>query len=197
MSLRDYRPGDPRRHIHWRSWARTNKPIVKEFQDEFFVRNGLILDTFAGPTDLDRFEEAVSVAASFVDTMLTQDALVDLMFVGPQPYRFTAGRGLGSGDRFIQVLACVEPSERQAFSVLVQAVASHAKELSGCVCVLLNWDEERQHLIRQLRNRGTQALVLVLVDEAAAELPPGPMADIPHMLHPLPRGRVQERLNRL
>jgi len=42
VSLRDYRPGDPRRHIHWRSWARTGRPIVKEFQDEFFVRHALI-----------------------------------------------------------------------------------------------------------------------------------------------------------
>jgi uncharacterized protein (DUF58 family) len=48
VSLRDYRPGDPRRHIHWRSWARTGRPIVKEFQDEFFVRHALILDTFIG-----------------------------------------------------------------------------------------------------------------------------------------------------
>jgi len=29
VSLRDYRRGDPLRHIHWRSWARTGKPIVK------------------------------------------------------------------------------------------------------------------------------------------------------------------------
>src|SRR5205814_5457579 len=46
VSLRDYRPGDPLRHIHWKSWAKTGKPIVKEFQDEFFVRHALILDTF-------------------------------------------------------------------------------------------------------------------------------------------------------
>src|SRR5262245_25891736 len=39
VSLREYRPGDPMRHIHWRSWARQEKPIVKEFLDEFFVRH--------------------------------------------------------------------------------------------------------------------------------------------------------------
>jgi uncharacterized protein (DUF58 family) len=47
VSLRDYRPGDPVRRVHWRSWARLGRPIVKEFQDEFFVRHALILDTFA------------------------------------------------------------------------------------------------------------------------------------------------------
>src|SRR5829696_7162979 len=46
VALRDYRYGDPVRHIHWRSWAKTGKPIVKEFEDEFFVRHALILDTF-------------------------------------------------------------------------------------------------------------------------------------------------------
>jgi len=57
VSLRDYRPGDPRRHIHWRSWARTGRPIVKEFQDEFFVRHALILDTFLQPAQNGRREE--------------------------------------------------------------------------------------------------------------------------------------------
>jgi uncharacterized protein (DUF58 family) len=38
MSLRDYRPGDPLRKIHWKSWAKTDKPVVKEEQAEFFVR---------------------------------------------------------------------------------------------------------------------------------------------------------------
>src|SRR5262249_43051425 len=46
-SLRDYRPGDPRRRIHWKSFARVGRPVVKEYQDEFFVRHALVLDTFA------------------------------------------------------------------------------------------------------------------------------------------------------
>ena len=42
VSLREYRRGDPPRHIHWRSWAKAGKPIVKEFEDEFFVRHALV-----------------------------------------------------------------------------------------------------------------------------------------------------------
>lgn len=45
-ALRDYRPGDSPRKIHWKSWAKVGKPIFKEEQDEFFVRHALILDTF-------------------------------------------------------------------------------------------------------------------------------------------------------
>jgi uncharacterized protein (DUF58 family) len=65
VSLREYRRGDPLRHIHWRSWAKTGKPIVKEFEDEFFMRHALILDTFTDRPHSEVFEEAVSVAASF------------------------------------------------------------------------------------------------------------------------------------
>jgi uncharacterized protein (DUF58 family) len=66
VALRDYRNGDPLRHIHWRSWAKAGKPVVKEFEDEFFVRHALVLDTFTEHAHSEVFEEAVSVAASFV-----------------------------------------------------------------------------------------------------------------------------------
>jgi hypothetical protein len=73
VSLREYRNGDPVRHIHWRSWAKAGKPVVKEFEDEFFVRHALVLDTFAQPIQAALFEEAVSVAASFACVLQTQN----------------------------------------------------------------------------------------------------------------------------
>ena len=45
IGLREYRPGDPLQRVHWKSYARTGSPIVKEYQDEFFERHALILDT--------------------------------------------------------------------------------------------------------------------------------------------------------
>ena len=39
MSLRQYRPGDPMRNVHWRTFARTGELAVKEFEDEYYVRN--------------------------------------------------------------------------------------------------------------------------------------------------------------
>ena len=198
VSLRDYRPGDPRRHIHWRSWARTGRPVVKEFQDEFFVRHALILDTLARPQDTERFEEAVSVAASFVAGPLPNDALLDLMFLGAKPYRFTAGRSLGTVSHFLQVLACVEPVRAQSIRALERSVAAHAAELSGCICVLLGWDADRQRLVRSLRCHGVPVRVLVITEkDDTVPLAPGPMADAPQMLHALQVGQIQQGLDRL
>ena len=64
VALREYRAGDPLRRLHWKSFAKFGKPIVKEFQDEFFVRHALLLDTFGAHATTDLFEDAVSVAAS-------------------------------------------------------------------------------------------------------------------------------------
>src|SRR5439155_587474 len=105
VSLRDYRPGDPLRRVHWRSAARVGRPVVKEYQDEFFVRHALVLDTFAEREESDVFEEAVSVAASIACSIQTKDSLLDLLFVGPETYCFTAGRGLGHTDHMLEVLA--------------------------------------------------------------------------------------------
>src|SRR5262249_27122745 len=69
LSLRDYQPGDPLRSIHWRSYAKRGEPVVKEFHDEYFVRQGLILDTFIETMPPVVFEEAVSLAASFAKSI--------------------------------------------------------------------------------------------------------------------------------
>ncbi|HEX5223308.1 MAG TPA: DUF58 domain-containing protein [Verrucomicrobiae bacterium] len=195
VSLREYRRGDPPRHIHWRSWAKVGKPIVKEFEDEFFVRHALVLDTFTARPQSELFEEAVSVAASFACTVLTQESLLDLLFVGAEAYCFTAGRGLAHADQMLEILGSVQPCYQQPFATLERAVLEHANVVSGCVCVLLDWDELRQRFVEKLRMLGLPVLVLVVRPPGDSQpLDPGPMADSPESLHSLEVGRIEQQL---
>ena len=198
VSLREYRRGDPVKHIHWRSWAKTGKPIVKEFEDEFFVRHALILDTFTDRPQTDEFEEAVSVAASFACTVLTQESLLDLLFVGTQAYCFTAGRGLAHADQMLEILASVQPATALPFEKLEELVVNHANLVSGCICVLLAWDEARQRLVQKLKAFRLPMLVLVIRPAGKVEpLDPGPMRDAPERVVTLELGRVEEQLARM
>lgn len=198
ISLRDYRPGDPLRRIHWRSWAKTGKPIVKEYHDEYFVRHALVLDTFLKAAYRDIFEEAVSVAASFACTIRTQDSLLDLLFVGTEAYCFTIGRGLGQTEQMLKILASVTPCQDKPFSELPPLVIERAAILSGCICILLAWDEERQHFIKALRRLGVPILLFVLTDgKTPQSLDPGPMRDHPGYFHVLKVGNIQEGLTQL
>jgi uncharacterized protein (DUF58 family) len=198
VSLREYRHGDPPRHIHWRSWAKAGKPIVKEFEDEFFVRHALILDTFTPRPFSDTFEEAVSVAASFACTVLTQESLLDLLFVGEQAYCLTAGRGLAHADQMLEILASVRPAEPPSLASLETLVLNHVNMVSGCICVFLAWDDARQKLVEKLKMLEIPVLVVVLRPAGETKpLPLGPMADTPEQLHALEVGRIEEQLAKL
>lgn len=191
FSLRDYRPGDPLRHVHWRSWARTGKPVVKEFQEEYFVRYGLVLDTFTVPSQALAFEDAVILAASYVATSDAPDALLDLMFVGSDAYCFTGGRGLLPTSRMLEILACATPSHGQAFETLHNLLVRRMAQLSGCVCIFLSWDEKRRELVKCLRANGV-ALEVVLVTDGLNPVDSGPMRDQPGRLHIVTAGSVEE-----
>jgi len=185
MSLRDYRPGDPLQRIHWKSFARSGKPVVKEYQDEFFERHALVLDTFIDRGDA-RFEEAVSVAASFACTLDTQESLLDLMFVGSESYCYTAGRGQMHPESLVEILAGVRVSGGQDFRRLHDAVLARRAALSGCILILLAWDEARQALVRTLQQSGVPLRVL-LVSEQHIE-------SAPVWLCVLAPGKIQEGL---
>jgi uncharacterized protein (DUF58 family) len=193
ISLRDYRYGDPLRHIHWRSWARVGKPVVREFEDEFFVRHALVLDTFTDQPHGELFEEAVSVAASFACALQNQESLLDLLFVGPDSFCFTAGRGLAHNEQMLEILAGVRTCSDKPFSALESLVLDHAAKVTGCICVLLSWDEPRRDFIRKLKTLGIPVLVLVIV-AAATTLDPGPLKDDPARFVVLELGRIQEGL---
>ena len=198
VSLRDYRPGDPMRHIHWKSWAKTGRPIVKEFLDEFFVRHALVLDTFAGPGKEEAFEEVVSIAASFACTLRTQESLLDLMFVGPDAFCFTSGRSLAHTDQMLEILAAVRPCREKPFAALSDLVAGHASSLSGCICVFLEWDEPRRDLVRRMKSMAMPMLVLLVTATDGSELLSRiPAEDRPERFHVLTVGKIAEGLRKL
>ncbi|HWD94693.1 MAG TPA: DUF58 domain-containing protein [Verrucomicrobiae bacterium] len=194
VSLRDYRRGDPYRHIHWPSWAKTGKPIVKEFEDEFFVRHALVLDTFTDDPHSQAFEEAVSVAASFACTLISQESLLDLLFVGPQAFCFTAGRGLGHADQMLEILAAVQICQDEPFGTLEDLVVQHTASVSGCICVLLTWDERRRRLLQKLAALGVPTMVLLVVEPGSK---PDLGAEQFGEIHILEAGKIEEGLAKL
>jgi len=195
VSLRDYRSGDSPRRIHWKAWARTGRLVVKEYQDEFFVRHALLLDTFPAG-DAAHFEAAVSLAASLVMMPRSNESLLDLMFVESRAYTLTQGRGLGTALDLLRVLATVSPS-KGAFESLAEAALLNAARISGGICVLLAWDAPRQKLVADLRGRGIALRVWVVRDESeTAALDPGPMISDAKNFRVVNAARLAEELLR-
>lgn len=64
-AIRDYLPGDSRRHVHWKSTAKTGRLMVRQYEETRRSRIAVLLDLHAERyTSDDEFELAVSAAAS-------------------------------------------------------------------------------------------------------------------------------------
>ena len=197
-SLRDYRPGDSPRKIHWKSWAKLGKPVVREEQTEYFVHHALILDTFQPESFSEILEEAISVAASLAWSMQNQETLLDLIFSGLGDGYVTQGRGLGQTERILELLASVVPCQDKPFDSLLPIVQNRLPLLSSCICIFLTWDEARRTLVKQLQSANIPTWVLVLTRDRHTLSPMLEDYQSHSMrIYPLPLGHIQQGLEEI
>lgn len=166
VGTRDYREGDPIKNIHWRSWARRGKPVVKEYQEEYFSRVALILDTFLKPgfsaQDRVAFEAAVSTVASVADWFSRGEAVVDVLAAGPDLYEVSTGRSLGYLENILDVLSCLEPCADPPFATVGPPLFDKLARLTSVVVIMLDWDEARERFLRRVRDQGTAVRAIIV-----------------------------------
>jgi hypothetical protein len=77
-------------------------------------------------------------------------------------------------------------------------VSEHVRSVSGCICVFIEWNDERCRFVHKLRNLGVPLLVVVIVPSGEkAKLDPGPMRDEPSRFHILEAGNLESGLANL
>lgn len=84
IGVRDYRPGDPPKNVHWRSTARAGHLVVREFEEEVASRVCLVVageDRGTPPESV--FEMLVSAAASIGIYALQTGHPIDMVRAAP------------------------------------------------------------------------------------------------------------------
>jgi uncharacterized repeat protein (TIGR01451 family) len=178
---REWREGDRLRDIHWPSLARTGRLVVKEYQEEYFVRLAMVLDVEAHDARDDAlFEKSLSLAAGIADVLARQEYIIDLFAAGSQVFHFQAGRALAHFEHILEILACLEPEHRLDVGVLEAALLPQAQKLSAVILVMMDWDPARAELIRELKAHGVAVRVLsVRPDRRPEGLAPEEVVELP------------------
>jgi uncharacterized protein (DUF58 family) len=163
FGTRDYQEGDRLRDVHWASTARTGKLVVKEFQEEYFVRLALVLDVEAKDAKQEAaFERGLSIAAGIADVLAKKDYIIDIFAAGRDVHRFQAGRALAHVENILELLACLEAGDALDVSALEAELLPEAGKLSAVILVLMDWEPRRAALVQKLQANGVAVRVLAL-----------------------------------
>lgn len=180
VGVRPYRIGDPIRDLHAKTWARIGQPVVREYQQEYFTRIGIIVDTDDGRPDEAGFEGMLSLAAGVVAHLSRGEALLDLLVLGQDIHQLTLGRSLGFLEQALDLLACVEPQQGFAVSALSSQLKDHLSRLSCMIVLSMKWDDKRQELAAWIEQHGVRCVRLGV--SIAQEEPGWKQAGVIHVL---------------
>lgn len=127
--IREYRPGDPLRHVHWRTAARLGRLAVVEWEAEESVDALIALETqrgseqeWIGGSNLDA---AVGLAASLAATILAVGDSVRLLAPGTTEWKPTAERGMDALPALLEILARVQAVSETSVAAELRNAAAH------------------------------------------------------------------------
>jgi uncharacterized protein (DUF58 family) len=159
-NLREYRRGDDKRHIHWKSLARTGELFVKEFSVQAPRRHTVALDLRREGLRAQgqEIEDAVSVAASVL-THLVREGL-PFRLLGTEVSETDFGFDEGSYWKAMRSLAMARADGVRSLGETVLAERGGLGE--GVVLVSRTRDEELPLCVRKLREAGLSVIVVAL-----------------------------------
>ena len=137
-------------------------PVVREYQQEYFTRVGVVLDTDVA--DPEKLEAAIELAAGVIAFLSRGEALVDVLVVGDHVHELLLGRSLGYLDQALELLATVERGPKLKATDLLRKLDPHLAQLSTVFVITAAEDEERSILQRTIRDRGA-ACTSITVDD--------------------------------
>ncbi len=173
---RPFMPGDSRRRIDARAWARLAVPATKEYHENFDNRTVLVLDTGVpkalSPIKSDEskdFEAAVSLCASVAYT-INDNCLIDLLLAGPDLYQFTNWPRKMRLDKIHEILAGVEPSMGYTTEQMAPILADRLHRISEVFFILSGWKKAYKPLLELASQAGCHSTVFVIGEAGKIDL---------------------------
>lgn len=175
---RQYVPGDDVRHVDWKVWARQDRLVIKQYEEDTNLRCALLIDSsesmsYAGRS-MTKFDYASTLAACLAMLVLRQqDAVGSVMFDSKIRSRVP----MRSSQRHLtDILASLEntkPAEKTDLSTVFKDVvqAFPKRGLMVLISDLLGAEESSLKGIETLRRAGHDVMVLHVLDDDELDFP--------------------------
>jgi uncharacterized protein (DUF58 family) len=169
IGLRDYRPRDSLKHIHWKASARRQELQVKVFEPTTTLKVSLFLAgdgyTPDDPHWEEQFELAVSAAASVAHHLIDQGTPVGLISNGCQAdsgleIRIPPGGNRDQLMEILEALAKVTPRAKESSEAFLQRESRSLPSGATIILVVSQVPESFFRLLRDLKDKGAKLLLL-------------------------------------
>ena len=175
-SLRDWRGGDSKRWIHWRTSARRNKLSVRQFERQQSQNMAVLVDLWLPDDpqddDLRRVEKVISFAATAAANQCRRGSSRLLLGIaGSKPETVAGVTSTGLLEECLEELAVAEPTPKDRLPPLLGSVLSTARPDSRIVVLStrqtdLSDTERFEEIWQKPRERATLGRVMCLAADA-------------------------------
>jgi uncharacterized protein (DUF58 family) len=171
VGVRPYRAGDPIKHLHARTWARTGVPHVRQYVDERRDRVALAV-LVDGDEASERTKEAtLSVAAGVAARLAHHEGGLDLLLVDDRGFPVVPRTGMRALDAVLDRFAVHVLSEEPRPAA--QALRERLGGVTSLVLVSAGWSPRADSMRDEARARGVP-IAVVVVREPEPTSPPAP-----------------------
>jgi uncharacterized protein (DUF58 family) len=175
---REYVPGDDIRHIDWKSYGRSERYTIKQYEQETNFTGHLLLDAsrsmLYGEGDQNKLEYAKLLTAVLAYLIVHQrDSAALGVFDSEWRTRLPPSSQMGHVRTIVHTLESVEPREKTSIAPLLQQLAESVNR-RGLVFLISDCFDRVEDLLRGLQNlrfRGHEVVVFHVLHHDELEFP--------------------------
>lgn len=178
LQHREYTIGDDLRHVDWKVWARQDRLVIKQYEEETNLRCILMVDTSAsmsyGKGPLNKYEYACTVAVSLAYLILKQqDAVGCVAFDDDVRAKVPIRSKRTHLQSVIESLSVTEPRDKTDMQSIFRNVAESYPRRGMVVVVsdLLTDPKALLKGLKLLRRQGHDVMVFHIMDDDELDFP--------------------------
>lgn len=167
FGVREYKPGDPIKRIHWFSTALKNRLIVKQFQRQVFFRATIMFNLHRDKNFGDGYdnttEYTVKVAASVARYLLEQGVSLEIIAHAGEMVHIPFNKGPEHLDDIMKFFSIVKPESKVSLGEMFEEFSRYIPDNTSVVVIMLDRDWEYLPIMLPLEKRNISLIPLVLI----------------------------------